>query len=414
MKVGIFIADSNGGYPVPASKGGAVSTLVEHLVKRNNELNILDMEIVSYFDAVAEELSKKYANIKFIWIKVPWIVRILDKLAFWGIRTCFRKKKSISYKNIFSLFYYIIKSSKIIKKTHYDKIVLENNIPMAWIIKLSNYQGEYYYHFHNVPRINAKAKKVFKDCTGFLCVSQFVKNQILSEKNPIGPINEKKVKVLYNCIDVEQFNDKYEEKRRLKKRKEYGIKQDETIVLFVGRLSEEKGIDKLLEAIKLVDKKIKVFVVGSCFHGSNLKDSYQIKLFYLAKELKNRVRFLGFIPQKKINEIYHMADIAVLPSMWDEPAGLTMVEAMACGLPVITTCSGGIPEYVGMCAIKLNADADIQKNIAKAINDIIDNKVNIKDMVSKGIKRVNEQFNSNEYLTKFCYEIGVLDEKNCD
>lgn len=410
MKVGIFIADSNGGYPVPASKGGAVPTLVEHLIKRNNELNIIDMEIVAYYDAEAEELSKKYANIKFRWIKIPNVIKLMDNITFWITKTGFKKKKALSYKNIFSLIYYIIESSKIIKNTSYDKIVLENNIPLAWIIKLSKYCGEYYYHFHNVPRINAKAKDVFNSCTGFLCVSRFVGNQIISKENAIGPIDKNKVKILYNCVDIENLNIKLDTEMREKKRLQYGINSNEKVVLFVGRLSEEKGVDKILDALKLLPKNVKALIVGSYLHGNSFKDDYQMKLFCLAKELEERVVFTGFVPHHKIGNIYQIADIAVLPSMWDEPAGLTMVEAMLCGIPVITTCSGGIPEYVGSYAVKLNRDNNIHENMANAIYNILYNNIDVTDMVNNGIKRIKKEFNSNDYLMKFCYGINALNE----
>lgn len=410
MKVGIFIADSNGGYPVPASRGGAVPTLVEHLIKRNNELNMIDMEIISYYDAEAEKLSRKYANIKFRWIKIPQIIKLMDYIVFWTIKTWFKKKKALSYKNVCSLVYYIINASKIIKNISYNKIVLENNIPLAWTIKLSKYQGEYYYHFHNEPRINAKAKDVFSHCTGFLCVSQFIKNQIISQKSVLGSINENKVKILYNCVDLDLFDYKLEDEKRVKKRLQYGINDDEKIVLFVGRLSEEKGVDKVLEAIKLLPKNVKALIVGSYLHGSNLKDNYQVKLLQLAKELENRVIFTGFVPQNKISHIYQIADVAVLPSIWDEPAGLTMVEAMLCGIPVITTCSGGIPEYVGSCAVILNRDNNIHENIANAIHDVLYNNIGVNSTVNNGINRIKKEFNSDDYLYKFCCGIDAFNE----
>ena len=70
-KVCVFVADSNGCYPVPASKGGAVSTLAELLVAGNETKKILDMTIVSYYDKPAVELAKKYPSIRFVWIKIP-------------------------------------------------------------------------------------------------------------------------------------------------------------------------------------------------------------------------------------------------------------------------------------------------------------------------------------------------------
>ena len=58
MNILILTADSNGGYPVPASKGGAVSTLIEHLVNGNNSKQLCKMTIVSYFEQRAWEISK--------------------------------------------------------------------------------------------------------------------------------------------------------------------------------------------------------------------------------------------------------------------------------------------------------------------------------------------------------------------
>lgn len=74
---------------------------------------------------------------------------------------------------------------------------------------------------------------------------------------------------------------------------------------------------------------MKILVVGSYLHGSKEKDKYVEYIKKLANELENKVIFTGFISQKEVNRIYNAADVAVLPSMWDEPAGLTMVEAMA-------------------------------------------------------------------------------------
>ena len=75
MKIAIFIADSNGGYPVPAVKGGAVSTLVEHLVEKNNERQLAEMTVVSYYDKEAVEKAKKYPNIIFKWIRARWVLK---------------------------------------------------------------------------------------------------------------------------------------------------------------------------------------------------------------------------------------------------------------------------------------------------------------------------------------------------
>ena len=401
MKVGIFIADSNGGYPVPAVKGGAVSTLVEHLVNGNNKKKLIKLEVISFYSEDAEEQSKKYPYIKFVWIRVPKVITWIDLAIFFTIKKIFKKRKLISYKSICSLLYYIIKATKIIQKNRYDKVVLENNIPLAWIIKESKYKGDYYYHLHNVPRINAGCKNVFQNANAILCVSKYVAKQIQSFDSPIGPIKQYKIKILYNCIDIKHFHN-IEDKRIIEeKKKEYGINKKDKIVIFVGRLSEEKGIDVLLNAIiKMQRKDIKVFIVGSLMHDLNIKDDYQRKIYELGTKLKHQIIFTGYISQKDLPILYCMSDVAVLPSMWDEPAGLTILEAVSCGIPVITTNSGGIPEYVQNKAIILERNEELVENIARNIERVIGNcnkEINNNDVGEPFL----DKYNAENYIDKF-------------
>lgn len=91
-----------------------------------------------------------------------------------------------------------------------------------------------------------------------------------------------------------------------------------------------------------------------------------------------------------------MADVVVLPSMWDEPAGMTMIEAMASGCALITTESGGIPEYVGKngCVL-LKRDEDLIDNIAKEIEHILtDSKysVEMKEKAKVNVAQFTEKF----------------------
>lgn len=401
MKILFLVADSNGCYPVPASKDGAVTTLVERLVKLNESQKKLDIELISYFDEKAFSISRdKYPNTKFIWIKIPKVISVLDDIFYNFIKRFFKKKKLISYKKIFSLLWYVFKSSVYLKKSNYDKVILENNMVLSWVIKLAKYQGDFYYHLHNIPRTCVKNKKTFERCTGYLCVSNFVGKQIKDENNAIGPIEESKIKILYNCIDTSFFCIKENFDRR-KVLSEFGISEDEKVILFVGRISEEKGILELLESTEyLKATNYKILIVGSYIHSDNkTNDKYSDAVSSYASKLDNRVVFTGYINQDKIVDIYNSADVAVLPSMWDEPAGLTMIEAMACGVKLITTRSGGIPEYVSNCAIVLERDDNLVKNIAINIDNILLDSNSFDD--NNGVCRINKMFSEQYYLEKF-------------
>lgn len=404
MNIAIFIADSNGAFPVPAVKGGAVATLVEHLIKEGNKDNNNKLTIFSYYDKNAFNISKKYSNIEFIWIKRPMIIKAFDRILFKGIQVLRKNKKSISYATVFSLCWYILKCSIHLRKNNYDKVILENNIPIAWIIKLSRYTGDYYYHFHNIPRINAKCKDVFAKCKGMLCVSKFVASQIKSKENAIGPVREEQIKILYNCIDTEIFKIKDYDKCKKQIVEKYHLPVNKKIIVYVGRLSKEKGIDVLLQACKKLDREdYIVLIVGSFIQGVKAKDSYEDELLKLANDLKGKVYFTGYANQEDLPTIYSGSDVVVLPSMWDEPAGLTMVEAICCGANLITTKSGGIPEYI------TNDDAILleRNTIDRYMTFYVDQILTQCRHSKKNVDICNDKFSTMNYYREF---ISILNE----
>ena len=111
-------------------------------------------------------------------------------------------------------------------------------------------------------------------------------------------------------------------------------------LLYVGRLDPRKGIETLLRAVALLSATT-LEVVG---HSD---DDYRATLATLAAELGvvERVTF-GAIPRDQLAAKYRAADVFVFPSEWTEPFGLVPVEAMACGTPVIATCTGGSAEFL--------------------------------------------------------------------
>ena len=402
MKIGILTADSNGCFPVPASKGGAVSTLIESLVQENSGKGLAELTIFSYYDETAYQESKKYSNVNFIWVKVPKYIKRLDNL-FYKIVKQRNAVKAISYKSIFSLLYYIKYVSKYLKKNQFDKLILENNIPIAWIIRVSHYSGQYYYHLHNVPRINAKCKKIFDNCAGYLCVSKYVAHQIESKDNPIGPVNLEKTKVVYNAIDTDLFKPySLDHKKMIRQqiKKKYSISSNDKIILFTGRISKEKGLDILLDALKKVKvDNYKLLIVGSIMHGANEKNDYVDLVKHKAHEISPHVLFTGYIAHDKLADYYNAADVTVLPSTWKEPAGLTMVEALSCGSPLITTNSGGIGEYVDHKAIMIERDANIRVNLAKQVSNVIENKYNYNE--KDQVNYIKQKFSGKNYLERF-------------
>ncbi len=229
----------------------------------------------------------------------------------------------------------------------------------------------------------------------FIALNNYMKNNFC--KN--GIISKDRVDVLYNGIDLKQFFTELsmEEKKAIKEK--YGLKDDDIILLFCGRLIPEKGVRELILALKQLDniEKIKLVIIGNSAFGKNEKNKYQEELFEISKEITNNIVFTGFIHNKELYKIYNIADIAITPSMWEDASPLVIVEEMASALPIITTDSGGIPELVNFdSSIIVKRDENIVENIARNIELLIADERRREIM---GIERKKSQ------LTVFCREL---------
>jgi Glycosyltransferase len=150
-------------------------------------------------------------------------------------------------------------------------------------------------------------------------------------------------------------------------RESLGISHSDFVIVYSGRLTKDKGIMQLIQATKRLKEipHIKLLIIGASFYGKNKNtDPFIDKLKAEAAPIKEKVIFTGFVNYQHIPSYLKMADIAVVPSMWEEPFGLTVVEAMAAGLPLITTNSGGIPEICEGVATIVDRENIIENLVA--------------------------------------------------
>jgi rhamnosyl/mannosyltransferase len=156
--------------------------------------------------------------------------------------------------------------------------------------------------------------------------------------------------------------------------------------LFVGRLSYYKGVKYLIETIKNV--KVNLVIIGEGKEDSNLKT--------LVKELKieNRVFFLPAQERKKLINFYQAAKVFVLPSIYKSEAfGLVLLEAMACGTPVISTELGTGTSFVNKNEVSGLVVAPRELDVlSEAINRLISNEQLRIILGQQARQRVEENF----------------------
>jgi glycosyltransferase involved in cell wall biosynthesis len=199
-----------------------------------------------------------------------------------------------------------------------------------------------------------------------------------------------------NGIDLEAFR----QPKVTVCREDYGLKTKDFVLVFSGRVIPEKGIREVILAMNDLKehRDIKLLIVGDSFYGNEDRKSPFIKeLIKLSWDVRNQIVFTGFRPYEEIPALFSIADVAVLPSIWDEPFGLTHIEAMAAGLPIITTNNGGVPETVTPdCAIMLDVNEQLPQRIAEAVLDLKEHPEKRKMMQEMGRER-SELFDKERY-----------------
>lgn len=370
MKIAII---TSGFLPVPATKGGAVENLIVNLINNNEKKGEFDFEIMSCYDDNALEESKKYNRTKFVFFKTNMFIKILDKIVFFIAKNILKKQNSQSYRYIFQRLAYLNNCSKKLKLESYDKIILENHptqyLALKWRKNNIKYENKFYYHCHNEFPGTYGCIEIMRETKKFICVSQYIADTL----SKYLKLPAEKFCVLRNGIDTSKFRKEMSDEEKEKLRKKHNIDSNDKVLIFTGRIVPEKGVKELLTSLTNVKaSNYKLLIIGSALNSLSTKTSYQVEVEELVKKLKKNVIFTGFVNYDEIYKYYSIANIAVLPSVWNDPAPLTVIESLVCGLPIITTNSGGIPEYAtNGSAIIINRDENLINNLSIEIKKLL-------------------------------------------
>ena len=202
----------------------------------------------------------------------------------------------------------------------------------------------------------------------------------------ILPEAKGKTKWIRNGVDMTVFSidDTINKKEFLKS---IGInKEYNKIVSFVGKLTDFKGVDVLLDAAAIYEKE-NVDALTIIAGDGELKSKLEEQARNL--NLKNVV-FIGNQPQSKLKELYNVANCSCVPSR-REPFGLVAIEAMACGAPVIATNEGGLPDFVTP-DVGILVNVEDAKSLAKEITRILQNQVSFnREKISSKMRSLYSQ-----------------------
>ena len=392
--------------PIPAVKGGAVPNLIEEIIQQNEIEKKINLSCISLFDEKAVKESKKYQNTEFIWARTPKWAKFFDKLNYLILKKVFRVKRLLSLSYIWQIYTLGKFTEKVLKEGDFDRVIFENSVPVLLAMKnrknAKKYAGRYYLHMHAVPRQYYGNKKQVQKVKKLITVSDYVSRAITNDKRLNMSINQ--TVVMRNCIDHDKFYP-LDQSVTKKIRQSLDISENKKIVMFVGRICADKGINELVDAFKRINREDTVLViVGANFYNSGIVSPFEEQLKEKMNDIKDKVIFTGYVDYSIVSHYYAIADVMVMPSVWDDPAPITILEAMACGKALITTDSGGIPEYVGNdnCII-VKRDNNIVDKIAENLDKLLDNPSEIERLGKRAAIQISKY--NREYYYKQLIDI---------
>ncbi len=241
-------------------------------------------------------------------------------------------------------------------------------------------------------------KTAYENADGIIAVSSAMKKDVSELYN----IEKDKVEVIYNGIDLEQYKPEIDKNILTK----YDIDPNTPFVLFVGRITRQKGIVHLVNSIKYINEDVQIVLCAGMPDTKEIEIEMKNAVDLAKEETKNNIIWIPeMLPKPDIIKLYSMATVFVCPSVY-EPFGIINLEAMACKTPVIASEVGGIPEIIihgktGLMVpiefsktdeFSLENPIKFEKDFAKAIDNLLKSPEKIKEMGENSRKRVEDIF----------------------
>ena len=255
---------------------------------------------------------------------------------------------------------------KVIKESDPDIIHVFNEyhcFPVMQVVLVRNFFLKkkapiVIYNFQNIDYVNL-TNNIKAFATGLIARFNLKNIQGITSANQegldiVGQYHETlQMKKIFWPVDISLFSRKNKQDCRRK----INVSSDKKIIGYSGRFVREKGLEDLLLALQSMPDVVVLFV-GSGEDQSRLQDIVR------QRNLTDRVMFRSFVPVEELVDYYNALDCFVLPSrttpLWKEQYGRVLVEAMACGIPVVGSSSGAIPEVLdGYSNKKIFKEGDV-------------------------------------------------------
>jgi glycosyltransferase involved in cell wall biosynthesis len=218
-------------------------------------------------------------------------------------------------------------------------------------------------------------KKYFKSELPFNIVKRFTtyfvtgpESMVEYYEKTVG-VKKEKLICLYNDIDISKFS-VIDNDEKIKLKKELNLPTDKKVILFVKRMSKIKGI--LFYSPYIIEKNLDLLRKQNyiCYYLGDGSEKEELKRQVKEKKLDDIVKIVGNKPNKEIQKFYQVADIFINPTL-EEGFPRVLIEAMASGLPTVTTNAGGTADIVGELQSQFMVDIEDRDGFAIKLKELI-------------------------------------------
>lgn len=398
-KLNVILASGSRHTIPPNKKSPGVPRIIKIL--SGNDSEAIQYKVVSKYDKSLEQ--QDYDKTKFLHVYPTFWNRIFEKvLGFVPLRI---KKRIYGYTLTDRIVYYEgIK--RLIRKERPDMVITFMHFELFKKLCKIHPKAKHIYFFRSTDlkmRLgDENIKFLLEHSSGFLANTE----SPIKELKKLSPNLKFPTETIYNSVNLNDFTKKRSTELSKKYRAQFNLSPSDFIIGYAGRLSEEKSILELFEAVHYLTEKghrLYLLIAGSISIETTPNESYYDAIVDYANEnLPNQVHFLGWLPNEDLHAFYNALDIGVLLSKYSEGNSMFLLEALSMGTPMIATKIGGNKEMItnGVNGFLIQNER-VKQNLIEQLESILENKTQLHEMSVNAINYIKQNHTNDIMVNKF-------------